>query len=204
MPKGGVRGGWSRGKRKSVRTTGGGARAGRNGDARDRRDGKPMEEGTARTYEPSGGDGVAHASKQRATRPSGATNGLSRNGLGGAATQEAVGATPAGALTPEQIRRIEQRLLKERETALRTLVGTRTDIQRSPIADMRKEALDIHLAERHSEFISLIDDALLRLRESPEDFHLSVVSGAPIPFERLEMVPWTRRLTSEMGLPAAR
>ena len=165
-----------------------------------------MEEGTSRTWEPSGGDRVAHASEQRRTRRSGATNGLSRNGLGGAATQEAVGATreTAGPLTPEQIRRIEQRLLKERETALRTLVGTRTDIQRSPIADMRKEALDIHLAERHSEFISLIDDALLRLRESPEDFHLSVVSGAPIPFERLEMVPWTRRLTSEMGLPAAR
>jgi len=180
MPKGGLRGGWSRGKRKSVRTTGGGARAGRNGAARDRRDGngKRMEDGT---------------------------NGISRNGLGAAATHEAAATREtAGALTPAQVKRIEQRLLKERETALRTLVGTRTDIQRSPIADMRKEALDIHLAERHSEFISLIDDALLRLRESPEDFHLSVVSGAPIPFERLEMVPWTRRLTSEMGLPASR
>ena len=132
--------------------------------------------------------------RSRTTRAS--RNGVTTNGAPPVATDE-----ERGGLSPAQLRRIEQRLLHEREMALRTLLGTRTDIQRHPIADMRKEEMDIHLAERHSEFIGLIDAALRRLRESPEDFHLSVVSGEPIPFERLEMVPWTRRLTSEMGLP---
>jgi RNA polymerase-binding transcription factor DksA len=59
--------------------------------------------------------------------------------------------------------------------------------------------LDIRMVERHSEFITLIDEALQRLRQSPGDFDVSVVSGARIPFERLEMVPWTRRLTEEVG-----
>lgn len=139
---------------------------------------------------PADGDGDGHAAPRAA-----ATNGSRVNGRG-------VRGDGAAALTPAQIKRIEQRLLQERELALRTLVGTRTDIQRHPIADMRKEEMDIHLAERHSEFLALIDAALRRLRECPEDFHLSVVSGRPIPFERLEMVPWTRRLTNEMGLPA--
>jgi RNA polymerase-binding transcription factor DksA len=123
-------------------------------------------------------------------------NGVTTNGAPPVASDE-----ERGGLSPAQLRRIEQRLLQEREMALRTLLGTWTDIQRHPIADMRKEEMDIHLAERHSEFIGLIDAALRRLREFPEGFHLSVVSGEPIPFERLEMVPWTRRLTSEMGLP---
>lgn len=123
-------------------------------------------------------------------------------GANGRTTKGRAGADGAALLTPDQIKRIEQRLLQERELALRTLVGTRTDIQRHRISDMRKEEMDIHLAERHSEFLALIDSALRRLRESPADFHLSVVSGRPIPFERLEMVPWTRRLTNEMGLPA--
>lgn len=103
-------------------------------------------------------------------------------------------------LTPEQIRRLERRLLDERQRALRTLWAKRMDMEDHRSAGSLDEVeLDIRMAERHSEFLSLIDDALHRLRESPDDFDVSVVSGARIPFERLDMVPWTRRLTEEVG-----
>lgn len=101
-------------------------------------------------------------------------------------------------LTTPQIRRLEERLLQERERALRTLSGTRLDIERHAMGDLRKQELDIHLAERHTEFLTLIDGALRRLRECPEDFDVSIVSGKRISFERLEFVPWARCLPHEL------
>lgn len=161
------------------------------------------DEGESRAGEEASPDEVPHERKRVAARARARANGATQENGSGLENGSAAGRPDgAAALTPAQLRRIEQRLLQERETALRTLVGTRTDIQKHRISDMRKEEMDIHLAERHSEFLALIDAALRRLREAPEDFHVSVVSGRPIPFERLEMVPWTRRLTSEMGLPA--
>jgi RNA polymerase-binding transcription factor DksA len=135
----------------------------------------------------------------------------SANGRGRAVTNGARLPAPRGpldanggardrTLTGAQIERLEQRLLEEWKRAVRTLWAKRVDIEdHREVGDLDKVELDIRMVERHSEFITLIDEALQRLRQSPGDFDVSVVSGARIPFERLEMVPWTRRLTEEVG-----
>ncbi len=118
-------------------------------------------------------------------------------------------------LSEAQVARIEQRLLEERRYAMRTLRDARRDIGHADAPDIgpagvplelaeqgseaQKELLNIQTAERHSELLELIDAALLRLREHPEEYDVSVVSGRRIPFERLELVPWTRVLAQETG-----
>lgn len=119
-------------------------------------------------------------------------------------------------LSETQVARIEQRLLEERRSAMRTLRETRRDIGHADALDIgpagvplelteqgseaQKEALNIQTAERHSELLELIDGALLRLREHPDQYDVSAVSGRRIPFERLELVPWTRVLAQETGV----
>jgi len=135
----------------------------------------------------------------------------STNGHGRAATTGARLPAPRGppgangeardrTLTRAQIERLEQRLLEEWKRAVRTLQAKRVDIEdHRDVGALDKVEMDIRMVERHSDFITLIDEALQRLRQSPGDFDVSVVSGARIPFQRLEMVPWTRRLTEEVG-----
>lgn len=117
-------------------------------------------------------------------------------------------------LSEAQVARLEQRLLEERRSAVRMLRNTRRDmghdepwredLTRTPThladqgSDAQKELFDIQNAERHSELLTLIDNALRRLRESPADYDVSIVSGERIPFERLELVPWTRVLAEEI------
>jgi RNA polymerase-binding transcription factor DksA len=118
-------------------------------------------------------------------------------------------------LSESQVARIEQRLLDERRIVVRMLRDTRRDIGHTDAWDGGPTALPTHLAEqgneaqrelmsiqtaeRHSDLLGLIDRALIRLRENPRDYDVSVVSGERIPFERLEMVPWTRVLAQETG-----
>ena len=45
---------------------------------------------------------------------------------------------------------------------------------------------------RASRELEEIDAALRRLYESPERFGLSETTGEPIPFERLDLIPWAR------------
>jgi len=122
-------------------------------------------------------------------------------------------------LSEAQVARIEQRLLEERRSAMRTLRETRRDIGHADAADIgpagvplelaeqgseaQKELFSIQTAERHSELLELIDGALVRLREHPEEYDVSAVSGKRIPFERLELVPWTRVLAQETGIRVA-
>lgn len=119
-------------------------------------------------------------------------------------------------LSETQLARIEQRLLEERRHAMRTLQEARRDIGHADAPDIgpagvplelaeqgseaQKELLSIQTAERHSELLELIDGALVRLREHPEEYDVSAVSGRRIPFERLELVPWTRVLAQETGI----
>jgi RNA polymerase-binding transcription factor DksA len=119
-------------------------------------------------------------------------------------------------LSEAQVARIEQRLLEERRNAMRTLREARRDIGHADASDIgpagvplelaeqgseaQKELFSIQTAERHSELLELIDGALLRLREHPEHYDVSAVSGERIPFERLELVPWTRVLAQETGI----
>lgn len=101
-------------------------------------------------------------------------------------------------LTDAQIRRLQHRLLEEREKAVRAIWVKRGDMEdHRARGELDELEWDIRMAERQTEFIVLIEDALKRLRESPHKFDISEASGARIPYERLELVPWTRRLTQE-------
>jgi RNA polymerase-binding transcription factor DksA len=101
-------------------------------------------------------------------------------------------------LTGIQIQRLQQRLLEERAKAMRAIWVKRADMEdHRARGELDELEWDIRMAERHNEFIVLIEDALRRLRQSPHDFDVSEVSGGRIPYERLELVPWTRRLTEE-------
>ena len=116
-------------------------------------------------------------------------------------------------LTESQIERLEERLIEEREAATRLVRELSRDIERNATSDgdlskvpthladqasdVQEEETDTGIAERNTYRIALIDDALRRLRETPGDFDVSEVSGLTIPFERLEMVPWTRVLAGE-------
>ncbi|MEX2471214.1 MAG: hypothetical protein WEA34_03490 [Gemmatimonadota bacterium] len=101
-------------------------------------------------------------------------------------------------LTDAQIRRLQHRLLEEREKAVRAIWVKRGDMEdHRARGELDELEWDIRMAERQTEFIVLIENALKRLRESPHSFDISEASGARIPFERLELVPWTRRLTEE-------
>ncbi|MDX6355198.1 MAG: DnaK suppressor protein, partial [Streptomyces sp.] len=58
--------------------------------------------------------------------------------------------------------------------------------------DSYDQDMDTVLAERASRELEEIDDALRRLYETPERFGVCDDTGEPIPFERLDLVPWTR------------
>lgn len=102
------------------------------------------------------------------------------------------------AITASQIRRLRQRLQEEREKAMRAIWVKRADMEDHRARGQLDELdWDIRMVERQGAFIVLVENALRRLRESPDHFNVSEVSGKRIPFERLEFVPWTRRLTEE-------
>ena len=114
-----------------------------------------------------------------------------------------------GALTGAQRTHLEQRLLEERERVLRTLTRRarlkvteaqeHTPPSRMPDhmaeagSDTMQETLDAVLASRETAALHEIDAALLRLYRAPARFGLDEVTGAPIPFERLDIIPWARR-----------
>jgi RNA polymerase-binding transcription factor DksA len=116
-------------------------------------------------------------------------------------------------LSEEQIRHIENRLLEERRQASEALRSTAQDIESNitddgdlskvpshladQASDTQDEELDTIVAERESDRIEAIDDALRRLRDQPDRFDVSAVSGERIPFERLDLIPWTRVLAKE-------
>jgi RNA polymerase-binding transcription factor DksA len=116
-------------------------------------------------------------------------------------------------LTARHLDRLEERLIEEREEAKRTLRETAGEIAQSEMSDgdlsivpthmadrasdVEEDTLDTDIAQKLSDRLNEIDEALLRLRETPAEFDVSVVSGERIPFERLEMVPWTRMLAAE-------
>ena len=113
------------------------------------------------------------------------------------------------ALTDDQRRHLERRLREERERALTivrrydeqrgtSLSGADGDISNYPfhLADRGTDSFDqemtAQLAERASRELEEIDAALQRFYETPERFGLSETTGKPIPFERLDLIPWAR------------
>ena len=111
------------------------------------------------------------------------------------------------ALTEEQRRHLERRLLEERRRAqgvLRhfddgrdaSLTAAAGDLSDYPfhVADLGTDTNDVDMetvhAERASRELEEIDEALRRLYETPERFGVCDDTGEPIPFERLDIVPW--------------
>lgn len=115
-------------------------------------------------------------------------------------------------LSDAQIERIERRLMQEREAAQETLARLETDLE-ARAEEYELSAVPSHPADRGSEVqeedtdalivdvqaerVAVIDEALQRLRDDPGSYDVSVVSGARIPFSRLQIIPWTRVLADE-------
>lgn len=113
-------------------------------------------------------------------------------------------------LSNAQRQQIEQRLQEERKRAMRALnrsVDDRAgaseqdragDLSSIPFhqadrgTDTMQEELEASNATRVSRELAEIDDALERLYRDPEHFGLSEKTGRPIPFERLQIIPWAR------------
>ncbi len=114
------------------------------------------------------------------------------------------------ALTQEQRDHLERRLQEERallERALQRTVaeGAEGDEQERAgdlsvlpfhVADRGTDTMESELeasnATRMSRELAEIDAALERLHQSPERFGICEDTGAPIPFERLDIIPWAR------------
>jgi DnaK suppressor protein len=111
------------------------------------------------------------------------------------------------ALTEKQRRHLEARLKEERDRVLRDIRsyddgGSSSpddgDITKYPshMADQGTDNFDqemsTQLADRATRELEEIDAALQRLYETPERFGVSETTGKPIPFERLDLIPWAR------------
>jgi DnaK suppressor protein len=112
------------------------------------------------------------------------------------------------ALTDAQRRHLEKRLREERERTLAivrrhdeargTSLAADGGLSNYPfhLADRGTDSFDqemtAQLAQRASRELEEIDAALQRLYDAPERFGLSETTGRPIPFERLDLIPWAR------------
>ena len=119
------------------------------------------------------------------------------------------------ALTDSQRKHLEQRLRSERARALRSLnrsVDERSeeseedqagDLTKMPThqadlgTDTMQEELDASNATRISRELAEIDAALERLYTDPEHFGTCERTGDPIPYARLEIIPWARTCGDE-------
>jgi RNA polymerase-binding transcription factor DksA len=117
-------------------------------------------------------------------------------------------------LTARQRARLERRLLEERARVVAALeayhAATRATGREQAAelsgarlhpADLASDAsdreLDASLAARQSAELAEIDAALERLYQRPEEYGRCERGGEPIPFERLELVPWARTCERE-------
>lgn len=114
------------------------------------------------------------------------------------------------ALTESQRQLLERQLREERARAQRALeraVGGHAeateqaragDTTTAPLhladlgTDTMQAELDASNATRISRQLAEIDAALERLLRDPERFGVCEDTGADIPFERLEVIPWAR------------
>jgi RNA polymerase-binding transcription factor DksA len=110
------------------------------------------------------------------------------------------------ALTKDQRAHVVSRLLEERKHVMRRLArygseraGEETRVNRVPLhmadvgSETMQETLDAAFASRDSSTLAEIDDALRRFYRNPAGFGRDERNGAPIAFERLDIIPWTRR-----------
>jgi RNA polymerase-binding transcription factor DksA len=113
------------------------------------------------------------------------------------------------ALNDAQRRHLEARLREERErvlTVLRRYDETRATTQAAAAGDLSDyplhpadhgtdnydQEMETVFAERASRELEAIDRALHQLYEDPGHFGICDNTGEPIPFERLDVIPWAR------------
>jgi DnaK suppressor protein len=119
------------------------------------------------------------------------------------------------ALSDSQRKHLEQRLRDERDRALRSLnravdessreseEDQAGDLTKMPThqadlgTDTMQEELDASNATRISRQLAEIDAALERLYSDPERFGVCERTGVPIPWARLEIIPWARTCEDE-------
>ncbi len=114
-------------------------------------------------------------------------------------------------MTDEQRKHIENRLLEERAGATSLLARYASqhentedqqdeagDLTNMPLhmadqgTDTMQQELDAVMVDRESRNLNEIDAALERLYHDPASFGICERTGKEIPFERLDIVPWTR------------
>jgi len=114
-------------------------------------------------------------------------------------------------MTDAQRKHLEQRLLEERRRVtdlLARYAGQHedTESQQEEAGDLTKVPLhmadqgtdtmqaemDAVMVDRESHNLNEIDAALQRLYHEPESFGLCERTGADIPFDRLDIIPWAR------------
>jgi DnaK suppressor protein len=113
-------------------------------------------------------------------------------------------------LNDAQRAHLEKRLLEERALLTRALNRTVSEESAEGEQDRAGDlsTLPFHLADRGTDTMATeleaanatrmsreldeIDSALERLRRRPERFGVCEDTGRPIPFERLDIVPWAR------------
>ncbi len=112
-------------------------------------------------------------------------------------------------MTQKQLRHFEQRLLRERERALKAFRRSDERVRVEPLHDDGDlTSYPVHLAdegtdtmEQEKEFLLLskegrllywIDDALRTLYKQPEQYGRCTDCGARIAPERLDIIPWAR------------
>ena len=121
------------------------------------------------------------------------------------------------ALTDSQRKHLEQRLHEERDRALQTLNRSLEqssaeseedqsgDLTKMPThqadlgTDTMQEELDASNATRISRQLAEIDAALERLYSDPERFGICEQNGTPIPYARLDLIPWARTCGDDAG-----
>jgi RNA polymerase-binding transcription factor DksA len=114
------------------------------------------------------------------------------------------------ALSSTQRKHLEKRLLEERKRALRVLSRNAAenedgdeqdrsgDLTSMPLhmadrgTDTMQQELDASNATRVSRELAEIDAALERLYQTPDKFGICEDTGKPIPFARLDIIPWAR------------
>lgn len=112
-------------------------------------------------------------------------------------------------LTDVQRRHLEARLLEERTRVLADLrhydeqrtstpAAEAGDLSNYPFhladhgTDSYDQEMETVLAERASRELEAIDGALHQLYHDPEHFGICENTGQPIPFDRLDVIPWAR------------
>ncbi len=108
-------------------------------------------------------------------------------------------------LSTDQLQELADRLTSKRQEltdlvkSLREVTGTKHDCEILDVADsaslneMRVRAAT--LISQHSETISEIDAALIRIKE--RRYGVSETTGEPINYKRLQVIPWARTAAND-------